>query len=180
MIKQNGYLIGKLIITHLCMAIFGIMVTIPFSTENITTRTFCLVLGIVSVLLYAYLVYIDVWEIGAKDGIDVSVGKQKSMPFKGMIIALVAAIPDILLCGAYIILWYFRSYSEALAQSYIIVSLTTSLWEGAFIGIKSAVFGETFAYYFAIVPFFPVLIAEIAYLFGTKDKLCLAKHKSKK
>ena len=58
--RNNGYIIVKLIVTHLCMAIFGIMVYMPFSTENPTGKFFCLALGVCADFLCISHPYPDV------------------------------------------------------------------------------------------------------------------------
>ena len=143
---NNGYIIVKLIVTHLCMAIFGIMVYMPFSTENPTGKFFCLALGVCAVIFYAYLIHIQMWDVGAKDSIDTAAGKRRKTPLKGFALGLIAAIPDILLCVSYVILWYYREYSMGLSRASITVGFITALWEGMFMGIKNGAFDSGFVY----------------------------------
>jgi hypothetical protein len=166
---NNGYIIVKLIVTHLCMAIFGIMVYIPFSTENPTGKFFCLALGVCAVIFYAYLIHIQMWDVGAKDSIDTAAGKRRKTPLKGFALGLIAAIPDILLCVSYVILWYYREYSMGLSRASITVGFITALWEGMFMGIKNGAFDSGFVYYFLIVPFVPAVFAELSYLVGLRQ-----------
>lgn len=166
--SENGYEIVKLIVTHLCLSIFGIMVSIPFDAENASGRFFCLGLGICAVLLYCYLIYTQIWEIGAKDGINVRAGSRKSTPYRGLCIAFVASILDFLLGGAYAILYYYQAYSPALSSASLIVGLVTSLWEGVYLGIwRSACHDHPI--YFVLAPLVPILVAEGAYLLGLRD-----------
>lgn len=166
--SENGYEIVKLIVTHLCLSIFGIMVSIPFDAENVSGRFFCLGLGICAVLLYAYLIYTQIWEIGARDGINVRAGSRKNTPLRGLAIALTASILDFLLGGAYTILYYYQAYSPALSNASIVVGLVTSLWEGVYLGIWRAAF-HSYPIYFVFAPLFPILVAEGAYLLGLRD-----------
>lgn len=166
---NNGYIIVKLIVTHLCMAIFGIMVYMPFSTENPTGKFFCLALGVCAVIFYAYLIHIQMWDVGAKDSIDTAAGKRRKTPLKGFALGLIAAIPDILLCVSYVILWYYREYSMGLSRASITVGFITALWEGMFMGIKNGAFDSGFVYYFLIVPFVPAVFAELSYLVGLRQ-----------
>lgn len=167
--RENSYIMVKLLVTHLCMTIFGIMVFMPFDAKNTTQRFFVLALSICSVIFYIYLIHIQVWDVGAKDSIDIEAHKRKKNPIKGLLIGLIASMPGILLGIAYVVLWYFREYSQALSKAYITVALINSLWEGMFLGIKSVVFGENFAYFFLIVPFLPAVFVEISYLIGLKQ-----------
>ena len=166
---NNGYIIVKLIVTHLCMAIFGIMVYMPFSTENPTGKFFCLALGVCAVIFYAYLIHIQMWDVGAKDSIDTAAGQRRKTPLKGFALGLIAAIPDILLCVSYVILWYYREYSMGLSRASITVGFITALWEGMFMGIKNGAFDSGFVYYFLIVPFVPAVFAELSYLVGLRQ-----------
>ena len=167
--RENGYMIVKLLVTHLCMSIFGIMVYMPFKTESTTGRFFCLALGICSLTFYIYLIHIQIWKENTKDRNDIAAQKRRKSPFKGFLIGLIAATPDIILGVAYVVLWYFREYSQGLSKAYITVALINSLWEGMFLGIKSIVFGSNFAYYFLIVPFVPAIFTELSYLIGLKQ-----------
>ena len=50
--RENSYMMVKLLVTHLCMTIFGIMVFMPFSEQNQTERFFALALSVCSVVFY--------------------------------------------------------------------------------------------------------------------------------
>ena len=167
--RNNGYIIVKLIVTHLCMAIFGIMVYMPLSTENPTGKFFCLALGVCAVIFYAYLIHNQMWDVGAKDSIDTAAGKRRKTPLKGFALGLIAAIPDILLCVSFVILWYYREYSMGLSRASITVGFITALREGMFMGIKNGAFDSGFVYYFLIVPFVPAVFAELSYLIGLRQ-----------
>ena len=167
--RENSYMMVKLLVTHLCMTIFGIMVFMPFSEQNQTERFFALALSVCSVVFYIYLIHIQIWDVGAKDSIDIEAHKRKKNPAKGFIIGLISSPPGILLGIAHVVLWYFRVYSQALSKAYIIVALINSLWEGMFLGIKNVVFGKSFIYFFLIVPFLPAVFTGISYLIGLKQ-----------
>lgn len=166
--SENGYQIIKMVVTHLCLSIFGIMVSVPFDAEDTSGRFFCLGLGICAILFFSYLIYIQIWEIGAKDGINVRAGSRKNTPLRGLSIAFVASILDFLLGGAYTILYYYQAYSPALSNASIVVGLATSLWEGIYLGVWRAAF-HSYPIYFVFAPLFPILVAEIAYLLGLRD-----------
>ena len=167
--RENSYMMVKLLVTHLCMTIFGIMVFMPFSEQNQTERFFALALSVCSVVFYIYLIHIQIWDVGAKDSIDTAAGKRRKTPLKGFALALIAAIPDILLCVSYVILWYYREYSMGLSRASITVGFITALWEGMFMGIKNGAFDSGFVYYFLIVPFVPAVFAELSYLVGLRQ-----------
>ena len=84
----------KLFVTQLAISIFGIAL---FSATFWTHETLCLILSIFAVAFYLFLIYLPVWEIGAKDRISVDVGKKHYRPHTGLLIGLCANIPNLVL-----------------------------------------------------------------------------------
>ena len=84
----------KLFVTQIALSIFGIAL---YTATFFELETLCLILSIFAVAFYLFLIYLPVWEIGAKDRISVDVGKKPYRPHTGLLIGLCANIPNLLL-----------------------------------------------------------------------------------
>ena len=165
--KENGFLVFKLIVMHVVMAIFGLMTYLPFNTETHAGSALVLISGIITMCFYYYLIRTTLWGIGASDHISSDAGRRKAMPLKGLYISLTAAIPDFLLCYIYVFFRFYESYEWAAAPA-AVTGLITSLWEGAFLSVVHGIFNNSQLFFLA-VPFIPVIFATLAYWLGTKE-----------
>ena len=168
--RENGYVAVKLIVVHIAMSIFGLAVSLPFNTTPKGSKTqhfLALILGIFSIIFYFFMIYGQMWEVGAKDELKIVNGKKKAYMGKGFLIGLVAAIPDFILCFGYVIFWFFQSYEWAVNLNFFF-NFGTVFWEGMFYAIKAVVFNKG-PYMFIFVPFVTVLFAGVSYIFGMKN-----------
>lgn len=168
--RENGYSAVKLIVVHIAISIFALMIFLPFDTTatgSSTQRFMALILGIFSIIFYFFMIYAQIWEVGAKDELRIVNGKKKAYIGKGFLIGLVAAIPDFILCAGYVVFWFFQSYEWASTLSYLF-TLATTFWEGMFLAVKAVLFSKG-PYMFIAVPFVTVLFAGISYIFGMKN-----------
>lgn len=168
--RENGYRAVKLIVVHIAVSIFALSIYLPFNTTPTGSKTqhfLALILGIFSIIFYFFMIYGQMWEVGAKDELKIVNGKKKAYMGKGFLIGLVAAIPDFILCFAYVIFWFFQSYEWA-ANGYYLLKLGTVFWEGMFMGVNTVLLNDG-PYMFIFVPFVTVLFAGISYIFGMKN-----------
>lgn len=63
-IKARSGAIGRLIVTHIGMAVFG---TVLFLWTNRMGKGMTLAVSIFASLFYAAMIYVPMWELGAKD-----------------------------------------------------------------------------------------------------------------
>ncbi len=81
-----GGVIGKLVINHIAMSIFGLMVCpATFAINKVLYWCAC-VLG---VGMYMFLLYMVMWELGSKEQVDAEYGKVSDDKLKGLKISLV-------------------------------------------------------------------------------------------
>lgn len=83
-----------MIVNQFAIAIFGIALFVPTFKE---LDTLCLIASAFSVMFYLFLIYILVWEVGAKDRISVDVGKKPRRIHLGLWLSFLANIPNLVL-----------------------------------------------------------------------------------
>lgn len=100
---KDGYdTILRLIVTQLGMTMFGIMITLithvlPGASEK-DKDPMLLVASGGAILFYLALIYMHIWEKGAKDRIKVDGGRMEKNPLKGLWFSLIANSVN-LICG---------------------------------------------------------------------------------
>ena len=88
------YSVVKMFINQFAIAIFGIALFVATFRDM---NTLCLIASIFSVAFYLSLIYMVIWEVGAKDRISVDVGKKPKRIHLGLLLSLMANIPNIIL-----------------------------------------------------------------------------------
>ena len=170
--KENRKYIVKLILTHLAMTIFGLMVFIPFNRDDMSMKAFLVIGSAVAVILYMFLIDVDMWYLGAEDKLRVDAGRQKRNPFKGFLIGLVAEIPSFVLGILYVGTVLFYSYYQAYpsrdfwAGSVIVTWSGTFIWNGMYLGIERICFGGNVPLFYLLIPLLPVAFSGLTYLLG--------------
>lgn len=82
-----GKIIGKNILNHIAMAIFGVLVGM---TTALINNVLFYVAGVLAILMYMFLIYIVMWEVGSQDKIKVDGGRMKKNKLVGLNIALIS------------------------------------------------------------------------------------------
>lgn len=139
-ISENFKVIKKLLIYQFGAAFFGILVN--SSAGRLPWLNW--LTGILAVLFYIYLLYSAVWEEGARDRIRVDGGRMTRDDFKGLKIALVANIPNIIIgvvMAASTIVNVAASAQWA-GNVAAVANAVGVLWEGMYVGIITAIFPQ--------------------------------------
>ena len=181
--KQYSYSIIKIFVNQFAISIFGLVLALATTAAGNSALT--AVISIFSVMFYLFLVYTMVWEIGATERISYDVGKREYKPHTGLLIALVANIPNFLIALLYAIASPFKmSWGGNLCA---VLHLISALLEGMYRGLMSVIlippagtplFSFWWAYFLITVP---ALIATwIAYFAGFKNFRLLARFFTKK
>ena len=162
-----SYNIVKMFINQIAIAIFGTSLTIAAVSVHGDSEgfdAFTLLVSIFSILFYLFLIYNISWEIGAKDKISVDVKKKPYRPYLGVLLSLLANIPNLILVTVYASL----SFSGAV-QARDIVKVISCLANGMYWGIMIVFKLQGFwaSFLIAIVP--AILTSGIAYYFGHKN-----------
>ena len=96
--KKYSYEITKLFIYQIGMTVFGLILALAsIMSKQGAKNSFTLILGIFSTCFYLYLVYVVVWDMGAKDKIRIDAGRQKCDTFLGLKLMSWAQIPNFLI-----------------------------------------------------------------------------------
>lgn len=142
------YSIVKMFVNQFAIAIFGIALFVPTFKE---LNTLCLVASIFSVVFYLFLIYMLIWEVGAKDRISVDVGKKPKRVHLGLWLSFLANIPNLILAVVCVISPNLRAIPTLLQGMYwgIIRKISLPLGvNGAFIPISEF----WFTYFIIAIP----------------------------
>ena len=132
-----SYNIVKMFVNQFAISIFGVSLTLATTQAHIDSAgfdTFTFIVSIFAVLFYLFLIYTLAWEIGAKDQVAVETGKKLYRPHLGILLSLVANIPNLFAALLYAIATIIGSESMM-----FIVRLAATLIQGMFFGIITTV-----------------------------------------
>ena len=139
-INENSKLIKKLIVYQFGAAFFGILVN--SSAGRLPWLNW--LTGIFAILFYIYLLYGAVWEDGARDRIRVDGGRMTEDKYKGLKVALIANIPNIII-GVFMAVFTVINVITSAEWSGNIAAVANAagvLWEGMYVGVLTAVFPQ--------------------------------------
>ena len=163
----------KMFLDQFAISLFGSMLSMASTAAE--SDTLSLIVSIIAVLFYMFLLYTLVWEVGAKDRISVDIGKKKYRPHTGLLVALVANIPNFIIAILYTIASPFSATYEWAGGVCVIATCFTAIFEGMYLGLTTTltVGGVLlsrlwWSYFVIIVP--ALLVAWIAYYLGFKNK----------
>ena len=171
-----SYNIVKMFVNQFAISIFGVSLTLATTQAHIESSgfdTFTFVVSIFAVAFYLFLIYTLSWEIGAKDKISVDVGKKPYRPHLGILLSLVANIPNILAAILYTIATLIKSESMM-----FVVRLAATLIQGMYFGIITSVsfpVGDTYVQLNSLWPTFFLMVVPamltswLAYYLGNKN-----------
>ena len=101
--SEYGKIVSKIIINHIAMTVFGIIVLISTSKSRVLFHAS----GALAILMYMFLLYMIMWELGAQNKVRVEAGRIKKDRWLGLKISLVANSLFILVSLVEMILWFF-------------------------------------------------------------------------
>lgn len=155
--RTFGYETFKLFVTQFVMAIFGLMVMSALATSGI----WLFVASIAAALLYCFLVYSQLWEIGGSDRLKVDAGRAQKDLTKPLLMALIANTPSLLL-GLLEVIGYLAKLSSLQSVSHAIGLFLQSYLIGIinFLGLK----GNPFT--LILIPFISIFVTFLSYLCG--------------
>lgn len=170
-LKENTSIIYRLVITHIAMAVFGLVV---FLWTNLSGDTVMLGASILSALFYAVLVYTTMWEYGAKDKPAIDGGRMKLSLGKGFFLSLAAEAIFILFVIAFFICSFFKGAATVAADiygiSYILLNLLDSCFTGIVIFVRHKMESDALiALVYLLGSLFISAVSCLGYLAGTKE-----------
>ena len=172
MLSENKSLITKLIVNHIAMSVFGLImaITTRFLANKNGNMALYYVVGILAILMYAVVLYVNFWEKGASDKIRVDSGRIKLNLFKGLLISLLANIPTIVF-GVFATI---NCYVESGLSGFL--AALSPLYNGMytmFTDTKGLGLGEYFPPVFMLLCVPALIISCISYILGVKGFKCL-------
>jgi hypothetical protein len=171
-----SYNIVKMFVNQFAISIFGVSLTFATTSahgESTGFDTLTFIVSLFAVLFYLFLIYTLAWEVGAKDKISVDVGKKPYRPHLGILLSLMANIPNIFAAVLYLIATLIGSENMM-----FIVRLIATLIQGMYFGIITAVglsIGGTYVQLNALWPTFFIMVIPamltswLAYYLGHKN-----------
>lgn len=178
--SQYSYGMVKMLVNQLAISIFGGVLAMATSAAGNDTLT--LVVSIFAVLFYLFLLYNMTWEIGAKDKISVDVGKKPYRPYVGVVMAVIANIPNLIIALAYAIGSTFATVNGNVAAiSKLIAMVAEGMYFGAISVIKigdTAIHHYWWTYFLMTVP--AIVTSTVAYLLGHRNFRFVAGYINKK
>ena len=182
---RYSYNMVRMFLNQFAISIFGLVLALATTAADNSILT--MVVGIFAICFYLFLIYTTTWEIGAKDRISVDIGKLPYRPHTGLLIALIANIPNILIAVLYAISFPFSKTHAWAGSLYAVMTLVSAILEGMYRGVLSVITlpgAETtmvmswWSYFLIILP--ALITSWIAYFAGVKNFRMLAPYFTKK
>lgn len=188
-LKENSYDVVKLFINQIGIAIFSMAlysaVSIAWPGDGGMSSWAQVIISVFAILFYLVLIYTAMWEIGAKDKIKVDGGRMKQFNLKGILMGLLANVPNFLLCGLAALFMgiYLINGVEWLKGVFAILNLIFGFIESMYLGVVINIFpiaegatahaadivyfNRTLAY--LIMPMLTVGVTGLGYWLGFKE-----------
>ncbi len=184
-IKENSYDIVRLIVNQVGISIFALVLytSMGFVGESSDELAAGLriVFSIFSIIFYWVLLYMMMWESGAKDKVGIESGKLDEVKGKGALLALVANIPNFLVAFFAVVsnLLYNFTGVEIFNTVFFIFNLIMRFIAAMYIGVAGAVV-EPFGFdvslsfllqsvFYLFVPLLTVGVCQVGYNLGMKN-----------
>jgi len=135
-IKENSYIIVKMMLNQFGTAVFGLMLALATSSNE----TLLLVTGLFSVIFYLFLLHTIMWEEGAKRKIKADAGRATYKPLTGLYMSLCSNIPNIILAVLILVGYIFGHHDGAFQMEwagniYTVSATIARLWEAMYLGL---------------------------------------------
>ena len=188
-IKNNLHDIIKLFVNQIGIAIFSMMLyTAVGVAENpdLSLLIKCLI-SVFASIFYLSLIYCAVWDLGARDKIRIDGNKMTPVKLKGMLLSLIANIPNFVLALVAIVtmLVHISTGNEGFYSAFAGINLFMRLLNSMFLGLIQFVFSslenqtdvsflcQSFGYLLA--PVLTILVAHFGYEMGVREKRIFGK-----
>jgi hypothetical protein len=176
MIKRNLGLIVKLYVNHIALAIYGLLMAIigNFIGEKSMNgnHTISYVFGVIAVIVYLGILYVNFWELGASDKIKIDGGRLQYNMYTGLLISLVANIPTIL----FALLGFLSRFISG--EFFEFSRIICHYYNGMYISFLGPLSGFAPIYLIIILP--ALITGMVSYILGAKGYKCLFPEPKKK
>lgn len=176
-LKNGGSIILKLIVSQIGIAIFAFFYSFAFKDKP----NVMLILCSFAVLLYMFLIFIHLWEHGAKDRIKVDGGRLNKNIFTGLILSLIANSANIILAilinvaylsidGHGVLPLNQLSSPDWAIGLYNVTNSIARIAESMYLGFIAVYFNESpYIFFIIIIP--ALAVSFFAYYCGFSNKL---------
>jgi len=169
---QHGYTCVKLFVNQFAISIFGAV--LAMATASMGNDVFAICVSAFAILFYVFLVYNIMWEVGAKDRLSFDLGKKEKKLSTGLIIALIANIPNFLIAIIYTVGAPFSATQEWAGNICAIARVLSLFLEGMYTGMITSIYISEAPLMFLWWTYFVIMIPSIAaiwvsYLIGFKN-----------
>ena len=176
--RQYSYSVIKMFVNQFAISIFGLV--LAMATAATKNNALTIFVSIFSIVFYLFLIDTMTWEIGAKDRISVDCGKKKYRPHTGLLLSLLANLPNLILAVLFTVAYPFMQTEGWAANMSAIVMTISAIVEGMYRGITAAITlpdGKMllhcwWSYFLIIVP--ALITAWFSYFMGFKNKRFVA------
>ncbi len=156
--KSISYEVVKLLVTQFAMTIYGLVVLMTVTKWD----TAFLIVGIFSVLLYFFLIYSQMWELGGGDRIRVDAGRQKKDFIKPLAMGIYANLPNLIFAVMEIVS-YFAAPDSAV---YTVSHAATHLMQSFYTGVTRSIGIMNNPFTYAVTPFITIFVILFGYILG--------------
>lgn len=175
--SRYSYTIVKMFLYQFAISLFGS--TLAMATTSSGNSTLTIVVSICAAAFYLFLLYVMVWEIGAQDKISVDVGKKEYKPFTGLILSLIANIPNFIIAILFAVGYpSMAAGGEWGSNICAVMKLLLFILEGMYLGIVTAIkmdvagvvqqLNNLWWPYF-LMPLPAIITCSVAYFLGHKN-----------
>ena len=134
---MHGYTCLKLFINQVAISIFGTVLSM--TTMAMENNALTIAVSVFSILFFTVLVYIMMWEVGAKDRLSVDLGKKEKKLGTGLLIALVGNIPNFIIAILFTIGAPFMATQEWAGNICAVAKVISLFVEGMYSGLINTV-----------------------------------------
>ena len=165
-LKKRSYDIVKMFLSQFAISIFGMALALATGTNQATLRN---VTSIFSIVFYLFLIYVMVWELGAKDSHKIEKGEPGQSRATGFFLALAASVINVLLAILIMLGCLIPAFGNVGAVAKVIALLVEGMYAGLLAITVDGVALNTVWYMYFLLPIPLIITSTIAYFAGSKD-----------
>ncbi len=184
-IKDNSYEIVRLIINQIGISIFALVLYTSMGFVGESNEELAeglrILFSVFSITFYWVLLYMMMWELGAKDKVRIDSGKLDYVKGKGTILAFIANLPNFILAFFAVLsnILYAFSGMDIFNTLFFVFNLIMRFVAAMYIGVAGAVV-EPFGFdvslsfllqsvFYLFAPLLTVAVCHIGYTLGMKN-----------
>jgi len=179
--NRYSYGIIKMFVNQFAISIFGAVLAMATTSAGNDVLTFAV--SCFAILFYLFLIYNMTWEIGAKDKISVDVGKKEYRPLTGLLMSLVANVPNLIIAIVYTVAYPMMDTAKWAGNTAAVTRLVSIIIEGMYLGtITTVSIADTplqhfwWTYFVITIP--ALLTSFVAYYLGHRNFTFFSKKKN--